>query len=138
MEKIKDSVKKSVSTFKSALPIMFGVLMLVSLLSIYLFEYSENIFIGNKVVDSFLGAIFGSISFGIPITSYVVGGELLKSGISLIAISAFILSWSTVGVAMLPLEARFLGKKFALIRNIINFIFSILIAYLTVVSVNIF
>ena len=61
-----------------------------------------------------------------------VGGELLKQGVSLIAITAFILAWTTVGVFMLPLEAKFLGKRFAITRNIINFIFAIIIAVLTV------
>lgn len=138
MENFKNSIKQSVMTFRSALPIMFGVLMLVSLLSIYLSKYSGNIFIGSKILDPFLGALLGSISFGIPITSYIAGGELLKSGVGLIAVTAFILSWSTVGIAMLPLEARFLGWKFASIRNVINFIFSIIIAYLTVISIYFF
>jgi len=74
----------------------------------------------------------GSISFGIPVTSYIIGGELLKEGVSLLAVTAFILAWSTVGIAMLPLEISFLGKKFAIIRNVINFIFAIVIAVLVV------
>ncbi len=32
---------------------------------------------------------------------------------SLIAVTAFILTWTTVGLLMLPLESKFLGKKFA-------------------------
>ena len=79
----------------------------------------------------------GSISFGIPITSYIVGGELLKEGVSLLAITAFILAWSTVGVAMLPLEISYLGKRFAIYRNIINFFFSIILAILTITILNI-
>ncbi|MFH1428103.1 MAG: hypothetical protein ABIG60_06310, partial [Patescibacteria group bacterium] len=108
------------------------ILLIINLINIYAKNYYSQLFTGNLVLDPLIGTIAGSISFGIPITSYIVGGELLKNGISLVAISAFIMSWSTVGIAMLPLEAKFLGKRFAIIRNIINFIFAIIISILTV------
>ncbi len=132
------SIKNSLKNLQSALPIMAGVLMLVSFFNLFANKYYDKIFTGNKLLDPFLGGIAGSISFGIPITSYIVGGELFKKGISLLAITAFIMSWTTVGVAMLPLEAKFLGKRFALARNLINFIFSILIAIVVVFTLQIF
>jgi hypothetical protein len=99
-------------------------------------RYAE-IFNGNLFLDPLKGALAGSVSFGIPITSFIVGGELLEQGVSLIAITAFILAWSTVGLAMLPLEISTLGKKFSIIRNSICFVFSIIIAILTVWTLNI-
>jgi hypothetical protein len=48
------------------------------------------------------------------------------------------MTWTTVGVAMIPLEAKYLGKKFAIVRNIINFFFSIIITILTILIVNLF
>lgn len=56
---------------------------------------------------------------------------------SLLAVTAFIMAWTTVGVAMLPLEATFLGKRFAVLRNVINFVFAILIAVLTVATLKV-
>ena len=61
----------------------------------------------------------------------VAGGELLAKGVSLLAVTAFIMSWSTVGVVMLPLEASFLCRKFAVIRNAVNFCFAVLVAIST-------
>lgn len=115
---------------------MFGVLMLVSLLNLFWQGNLARIFTGHPVWDPLWGSLAGSLSFGIPITSYIVGGEFLSQGVSLLAVTAFILSWTTVGVAMLPLEAGFLGRKFALVRNFLNFLFAIVIAFLTVASVN--
>ena len=66
------------------------------------------------------------------LTSYVVGGEFLQRGVSLLAVTAFIMTWTTVGIAMLPLEAKMLGTKFAIWRNVFNFIFAIIISILTV------
>lgn len=132
----KESTYKSMQVFKTSLPIMIGILLIINLINIYIKDYYAQLFTGNLILDPLIGTIAGSISFGIPITSYIVGGELLKNGISLIAISAFIMSWSTVGIAMLPLEAKFLGKRFAIIRNIINFIFAIIISILTVFTLT--
>ncbi|PLX26555.1 hypothetical protein C0583_07065 [Candidatus Parcubacteria bacterium] len=129
---MKQAIRKTANNYKQALPIMLSMLLLVNLLNPMLEMYYPKVFSGNFVIDPLIGAILGSISFGMPIISYIIGGELLRIGISLLAVTAFILTWTTVGVAMLPLEAKFLGKRFAIVRNLLNFVFSILIAILTV------
>ena len=111
--------------------------MLISLANPFIKKYNTDIFTGNFLIDPIIGSLVGSISFGIPITSYIAGGELLGSGISLLAVTAFVLAWTTVGVVMLPLEISTLGRKFAITRNIINFFFSIIIAILVVITLNI-
>jgi uncharacterized membrane protein YraQ (UPF0718 family) len=116
--------------FKTALPILLGVLLLINLLDPLLQSRYRQWFTGDYLADTLIGALAGSISFGIPITSYIVGGELLAKGVSLLAVTAFIMTWTTVGLVMLPLEASFLGRKFALVRNALNFFFAILIAVL--------
>ena len=132
----RESIYRSAQVFKTFLPIMIGILLVINLIDIYAKDYYSRLFTGNLVLDPLIGAIVGSISFGIPVTSYIAGGELLKNGVSLIAISAFIMSWSTVGIAMLPLEAKFLGRRFAIIRNTINFTFAIVISILTVFTLR--
>lgn len=135
---IKQAIEKSWRIFKTSLPITAGILLIISLLNVFLQDWYAKIFTGNALIDPFIGALVGSISFGIPLTSYIVGGELLLQGITLLAVTAFIMAWATVGVAMLPLEAMYLGKRFAFARNGINFIFSIVIAILTIYTLNIF
>lgn len=115
---------------------MAGVLLIVNLLNPLLKDSYADIFTGNYLLDPLTGALAGSISFGIPVTSYVIGGELLSEGVSLVAVAAFMLAWATVGSVMLPLEIKHLGKRFALWRNFISFIFSIVIAVLTVLTLN--
>jgi hypothetical protein len=134
----KEALKKSLINLKSSFPIMIGVLLLVGLANQLFSNRYAEIFNGNLFLDPLKGALAGSISFGIPVTSFVVGGELLSEGVSLIAVTAFILAWSTVGVAMLPLEISTLGKKFSIIRNLICFVFSIVIAILTVWTLSLF
>lgn len=135
---MKEALGKTWKNIKTSIPIMAGILMLVSLLNPLLQNYYSRIFTGNYFLDPLIGAIAGSISFGIPIVGYVTGGELLHEGVSLLAVTAFILAWTTVGVAMLPLEAAYFGRRFALVRNALNFVWSIIIAVVTVSLLKIF
>jgi len=95
-------------------------------------ELFTRVFTGNAILDPFIGAVFGSAAAGNPITSYVIGGELLGNGVSLLAVVAFIVAWVTVGVVQLPAESMMLGRRFALTRNAISFVLAVVIALLTV------
>jgi len=120
--------QKTKKTIIMTLPLVMGVILLISLLSPLLkSNWIVKIFQHNVLADSFLGATIGSLAAGNPITSYILAGELTKLGISLAAITAFILAWVTVGIVQLPAESMILGKKFAVLRNILSFISAILI-----------
>lgn len=62
---------------------------------------------------------------------------MLNQGVGLIAVTAFIVSWVTVGIIQLPAESVILGKKFAILRNISAFILSIIVAILTVLILGV-
>lgn len=130
------ALNKTIQNIKTALPIVLGVLMLINFINPIMAVHYKNIFTGNYIIDPLIGVIVGTVSFGIPVISYVAGGEMLKDGVSLLAVIAFILSWSTVNFVMLPLETSNLGKRFALLRNSLNFVTSILIAILTVLTLK--
>jgi len=133
----KKALIKTYNNFKQTLPVLLGVLILISISQTFIpKEFYEKIFAGNNFIDTLLGAIFGSIAAGNPITSYIIGGELMKMGIGIIAITAFITAWVTVGVIQLPAEIIMLGRKFALARNIISFVSAILIAFLVGITMS--
>jgi hypothetical protein len=134
---MQEAFYKTIRIIRIALPTIVGVLLFVSILSPLFQKYYPLIFTGNYILDPLIGAVAGSISFGIPIVSYVTGGELIARGVSLLAVTAFIISWSSVGIMMLPLEISNLGRKFAIVRNSLNFAASIIIAILTVLTIDI-
>jgi len=131
-ENLKNSVLKSSRSLGNSIPVLAGVVLLVGLAntlvpkSIY-----TKIFSKNFLLDSVIGSGLGSILAGNPITSYVLGGEFLKEGISLVAVTSFLVAWVTVGLVQLPAESFLLGKRFAILRNAISFIFSIFVAIIT-------
>jgi uncharacterized membrane protein YraQ (UPF0718 family) len=57
---------------------------------------------------------------------------MLQQGVSLIAVTAFLVAWVTVGFIQLPAESYLLGKRFAFLRNLTAFILAIVVAILTV------
>lgn len=134
----KQAFLNTVRAFKKSLPILLGVLMLLALADVLIPKQSYRlIFSGNWFIDPLIGAALGSISGGNPITSYVIGGELRQEGTSMLAVTAFIVSWVTVGIIQLPAEAVMLGKRFAIARNVVSFCSSILIAIITVLTTGI-
>jgi uncharacterized membrane protein YraQ (UPF0718 family) len=92
---------------------------------------------GNAYLDALTGALSGSLAAGHPLASYLLGGELLEQGVSLVAVTAFLVSWVTVGSIQLPAEMLMLGKRFALYRNLICFSLAILIALLTAATLSV-
>ena len=135
---IASALKRSGNQFVTMLPILIGVVLLIGLFNALVpAESLASLFTGNAILDTLWGACFGSILAGNPVNSYVIGGELLKRGVSLFAVTALIITWVTVGLVQLPAEMAALGKRFALLRNAICFILSIPIALLAVVTLNI-
>ena len=132
-----ESLKKTARTFVNLLPIIIGMLLLTAL-AVTLFP--EHIPIGlsgrSDVLDALIGASVGSVAIGHPLASYLLGGEMLKSGMSLVAVTALIVSWITVGIVQLPAEVLMLGVRFAIFRNVICFFSAVAIALLSVYTLR--
>lgn len=117
---------------------LLGVILLMGLFRTFITpKMIAAVFSGKMVQDTFIGTLIGSISAGNPITSYIIGGELLNKGVSLFAVAAFIVAWVTVGIVQYPAEMDFLGKRFATLRNILSFILAILVSIVTVTIVKV-
>ncbi len=117
---------------------LLGVILLFGLVRTFVTnQMIASVFTGNSFLETLIGAGIGSISAGNPVISYVIGGELLKGGASLFAVTSFIVAWVTVGIVQFPAEASILGKRFATIRNILSFVLSILVSVATVTTLEV-
>ncbi|MBW2644310.1 MAG: hypothetical protein JRC89_13365 [Deltaproteobacteria bacterium] len=124
---------KAFKSFGTSLPIMLGVILVLGLFRTFVSKQMLSVvFTGELLRDTIIGSLMGSISAGNPAISYIIGGELVKENISLVAITSFIVAWVTVGIIQLPAEAAILGRRFAFMRNISSLILSILISIATV------
>ncbi len=129
---LKEAAFKAAKGIWNSVPVLAGVILLVSLANAIIPKTLYKAVFSGSIIDPFIGSVVGSILAGNPITSYVIGGELLQQGVTLIAVTAFIVAWVTVGVVQFPAESMLLGKRFATIRNIVSFLISIAVAVTTV------
>lgn len=124
---------KALKGIKKMLPTMLGVIMTIALIKAFVpMSQIAGLFTQNKYVDTAIGGLIGSILAGNSINSYIIGGEMMDGGISLYAITAFIVAWVTIGVVQIPAEIESLGVKFTATRNILSFILSIAVSLVTV------
>jgi len=129
--------KSSARQFVNILPTLAGVVLLIGLFNALMSkELLSLVFSGDAVFDTLWGACFGSIFAGNPVNSYVIGGELLEFGVSLFAVTAVIVAWVTVGLVQIPAEISALGRKFAVVRNVVSFFMAIAVAGITVTVLN--
>jgi uncharacterized membrane protein YraQ (UPF0718 family) len=128
---------KSSRSFLAMTPLLLGVMGLVGLFQALVTpEMLASLFHGPPLLDTIIGTFSGAISAGNPIVSYLIGGELVEHGVSLYAVSAFILSWVTLGLIQLPAEIEVFGGRFTLYRNILSLVFTMLIAGATTLSIQ--
>lgn len=124
---------KSLKGFALNLPMLISVILLSGLFEVFITpDMLSSLFSGHAFYDTLTGTIGGGISAGQPFISYLIGGELLDSGMSYYAVTAFVLSWVTLGVVQLPYEYSLFGGRFTLTRNLLAFIFVLLISFATV------
>jgi hypothetical protein len=85
-DRLTASAGQTLSMAVSLLPILIGVVLLTGLLLELLpAERMAEWFGRSDVLDAFFGVLVGSVASGHPLTSYVLGGELLDRGVSLIS-----------------------------------------------------
>jgi len=130
---IASAFRKASKSFATSLPIMLSVILVVGLFRTFVSNRMLSaVFSGEVLRDTVIGALIGSISAGNPVNSYIIGGELVKENVSLIAITSFLVAWVTVGIVQFPAEATILGRRFACVRNILGYILAILVSIATV------
>jgi uncharacterized membrane protein YraQ (UPF0718 family) len=120
------------------LPVIISALLLLSLFNnLVPRSFYVALFKRNLLLDSIIGSVVGSISAGNPMTSYILGGEFLRNGVGISAVTAFIVAWVTVGMVQLPVEVMILGRRFAIARNLSAFVFAVMLGILTMLILRI-
>ena len=77
-----------------------------------------------------LGAsLVGAVTLIPGFVAFPAAAALLKGGAGATQIAAFVSSLMMVGVVTLPMEMRYFGKRAALLRNALAWVFSIAAAF---------
>jgi uncharacterized membrane protein YraQ (UPF0718 family) len=131
-KKTKMALKKAYKSFSNILPQILGVMMFVGiLLSIVNTELIARI-IGSESgwLGVILSAIIGAITLIPGFVAFPTAAMLLEGGAGYMQIGAFISALMMVGVITIPVETKYFGKKLTIIRNVICFLFSFIVAFI--------
>lgn len=109
--------------FKTNIPIILWVVILISIIQQY-FPFSSITKFTDTLWGTFLGWIIGSIAAWNPINSYIIASEVGSIEKYGLLISVFLITWVTVWLIQIPAESYYFGKKYAILRNLLAFLWS--------------
>jgi uncharacterized membrane protein YraQ (UPF0718 family) len=129
-QKTTKALLKAWKAFENILPQFIAILFLAGIMLAFLTPETISRFIGRKsgwwgVVGA---ALVGSVTLIPGFLAFPMAALLLKNGAGAMQIGAFVSTLMMVGVITLPVEIKYLGKKVALLRNLMAFAFSFLVA----------
>jgi len=124
------ALKKAWKALENILPQLLVVLILVGLLLAVLNPEAISKLIGSDSgwYGVLLASVIGSITLIPGFIAFPTAAMLLAGGAGYMQIGAFISTLMMVGVVTMPVEIKYFGKKVTVIRNILAFAFSFLVA----------
>jgi len=130
-EKTKKALIKAWKSFENILPLLLGIIFIVGILIAVLNAQVISKLIGSN--SGFIGVAISSTVGAITLIpgfiAFPTAALLLENGAGYMQIAAFISSLMMVGIVTLPMEFKYFGKKISIVRNILAFLFSFLVAF---------
>jgi len=124
------SMKKSRSMMKNMIGEIIAILFLIGLILTFIPPDAVQKVLGgqNTFLSSIGAAIVGSVTLIPAFVAFPLVGSFVDIGASIIPAVAFLTTLTMVGAVTFPLEKNEFGLKFALTRNLLSFVFAIIIA----------
>lgn len=122
------ALKKAWRSFENILPSVLAVLLLIGLILTLLDEQAISKLLGadSGILGMVIAAVIGCITLIPGFVAFPLAASLLAAGAGYAQIAVFISTLMMVGIATLPLEIQYFGKRIAAKRNILSLIFAII------------
>lgn len=129
-KKTKKSLMKAWKAFENILPQFLGIIVLVGILMAVLNPEVISNIIGSSSgwFGVLLASLVGAVTLIPGFIAFPTAALLLQNGAGYMQIGAFVSSLMMVGVVTLPLEIRHFGKRAAVWRNALAFVFAFVAA----------
>lgn len=130
-QKTKKALMKAWKSFENIMPQFLGIFVLIGIVLAILNPQIISKIIGGSSgwLGVLLASLVGAITLIPGFIAFPLAAMLLQGGAGYMQIGAFISSLMMVGVVTLPLEIRYFGRKAALMRNLLAFVFSFFVAF---------
>ena len=127
--KTKRAIISGLKSFENILPQFLFIIITVGILLSFLTTDTISKILGNS--SGFIGIIvadiMGTIIMMPTFVAFSLGNTLLLNGAGYSQVATLISSLVLIGLITLPLEIKYIGKRATLLRNLIAFIFSIIV-----------
>lgn len=130
--KTKKAIIIGLKSFENILPQFLCIIITVGiLLSFFTTETISKIIGSNSgFIGVILSAVIGSITMMPTFVAFSLGNTLLSSGAGYAQVGALVSTLVLVGIMTFSLESKYIGKRAAFLRNLIGFIFSIIVGFI--------
>ena len=124
------ALKKAWKSFENILPQFLVVLLIVGVLLAVLNPQVISALIGAESgwYGTIIAAVIGSVTLIPAFVAFPTAAMILDAGAGLMQIGAFVSSLMMVGVVTMPVEIKYFGKKLTILRNLLAFLFSFVVA----------
>ncbi|NLJ78783.1 MAG: permease [Tissierellia bacterium] len=124
------SMKKSKNMMGNMLGQIIGILFLIGLILTLIPPEMIKEYLGssNTLIATIVSALIGTITLIPAFVAFPLIGSIVDMGASIVPSVAFLTTLTMVGIVTFNLESREFGRRFAIARNGISFVFAILIA----------
>ncbi len=129
-KKTKKSLMKAWKAFGNILPEFLTIILLVGILLSVLNTEVVSKFIGSSSgwFGVIIAAVVGAITLIPGFIAFPTAAMLLQNGAGYMQIGAFISALMMVGVVTMPVEMKYFGKKITIMRNLLAFAFTFVVA----------
>ena len=124
------ALKKAWKSFENILPQFLSILVIIGIMLAVLSPEVISGLIGEKSgwVGLLIASLIGSITLIPGFVAFPLASVLLQNGAGFMQIAVFISTLMMVGIVTIPLEIKYFGKKAAIFRNSLAFVFSFIVA----------
>jgi uncharacterized membrane protein YraQ (UPF0718 family) len=131
-QRTKEAIRATVKIFYVVMPVLIFVFVLMGLIQAYVSRETITSILGQKsgILGILYAEIVGCIALFMPPAVFPFGGYLHDNGASYGSIAGFVFTAILIGITTLPVEIKFLGKRFTIARNIFTFVLAFFIALL--------
>lgn len=129
-KKTKMALKKSWKSFENILPQFLAIVLLIGIMLSVMSPKTISALIGENsgVLGMIITGMIGSITLIPAFIAFPLVAALYENGAGIAQIAVFVSTLMMVGIATVPLEIKYFGKKATLSRNILALIFSFVVA----------
>ncbi|MBE5785350.1 MAG: permease [Clostridiales bacterium] len=131
-QKTKAALIKALRSFENILPQLLAVLLLIGMALSILDEALISRLLGEEsgALGMLIAAVLGSVTLIPGFVAFPLAASLRNAGAGYGQITMFVTTLMMVGVVTLPMETKFFGRKAAVRRNALAFVYAAAASFL--------